>query len=160
MVSIVILDALKKLIMFVKVAVPGPFLTPLDYKVSDDPLDADRPIVGGRVWVPFRQKKLIGLVMSLSETSDLNSDKIKPIDSVVDQIALFSTTEMAFLNWASHYYHEPIGQVVQAALPKRLRAGEPQKMAGVSGWQLTDLGQNVESALPERAAQQRAVWSF
>lgn len=147
-------------VMFVKVAVPGPFLSPLDYAVPEALAETGLPVVGGRVWVPFRRKKIIGLVMSLTEATELAAEKIKAIDSVVDEVALFSEAEMHFLRWASHYYHEPIGQVVQTALPKRLRAGESQKVAGVAAWQLTASGYKAESEIPANASQQRAVWTF
>lgn len=158
--SIEIMGIHRKSVMFVKVAVPGPFLSPLDYAVPSHLVGTGLPVVGGRVWVPFRNKKIIGLVMSLADSSDLAEGKIKPIEQVVDETPVFSEAEMRFLRWASHYYHEPIGQVVQTALPKRLRAGESQKVAGVSAWQLTELGRQAESELPANATQQRAVWSF
>lgn len=164
--------------MFVKVAVPGPFLSPLDYRIDAEEADSPvttlaldlepeepamsrepfLPVVGGRVKVPFRNKSLIGVVMALSDEVDVASDKLKAIDAVIDDAPIFSEQEMALLNWASRYYHEPIGNVVQTALPKRLREGASVEVAGVPAWQLTESGQEAEEQISSRATQQKALW--
>jgi len=145
---------------FVKVAVPGPFLAPLDYVIPDTLETGELPVVGGRVWVPFRRKVLVGLVMDISDHSDLAVEKIKPLEAVIDADAVFSDKDMQFLRWASHYYHEPIGQVVQTALPKRLRGGEPLKVKGVAAWQLSASGLLAEKQLVANAPQQRKLWAL
>ena len=151
--------------IIVKVAVPGPFLFPLDYlfQPTEDLLSAQMaepvlPVVGGRVWVPFRNKKVLGLVMGLSDQADYEIAKIKPISEVVDAEPLFNSDHLDLLNWASQYYHEPIGEVVSAALPKRLRLGESLEIQGVPYWALTDLGKTITQAdLPKNAKRQQAV---
>ena len=106
-----------------KVAVPGPFLFPLDYLLEPeaDLLTTEEPsaVIGGRVWVPFRNKKVVGLVIDISESADFEISKIKPIREVIDREPLFSKTQLGLFNWASQYYHEPIGDVIMTALPKR-----------------------------------------
>lgn len=121
---------------------PGPFLFPLDYSL---PVDAfgqglQAPVVGGRVKVPFINKKIIGLVLEISPNADFDRKKIKPILEVLDSQPLYTSKQLKLLSWAAHYYHEPIGEVVMAALPKRLRAGEPAELKGLTYWRLTDLG--------------------
>ncbi len=178
--------------MFVKVAVPGPFLAPLDYAlqaVSSDAEDgahagtanlslalepnessADAgdsepstqkdilPVVGGRVTVPFRNKRHTGIVMALSEEAEVDAAKIKPIDTLLDAAPIFSEPEMALLQWASHYYHEPIGNVMQTALPKRIRQGESLTVEGVPAWRLTETGQAAESQIASNATQQKSLF--
>jgi len=151
--------------LIAKVAVPGPFLFPLDYLCSaQEDLLTERlatynlPVVGGRVWVPFRNKKILGLVMQLSDSADYELAKIKVIDEVVDSEPLFTQGQLSLFNWASQYYHEPIGEVISAALPKRLRMGEPAEIQGATYWSLTDLGETVsESSLPKNASRQKSV---
>lgn len=150
-----------------KVAVPGPFLFPLDYLIQQDDLidnaleQTAKPVVGGRVWVPFRNKKLVGLVMSISDSADYKKDKIKPISQVIDQQALLSEKQLALLSWSAHYYHEPIGEVVMAALPKRLRAGEDAAIQGMQYWQLSELGKTkTVDDLSKRAKRQRELFTF
>ncbi|MGC9386483.1 MAG: primosomal protein N' [Hydrogenovibrio sp.] len=178
--------------MFVKVAVPGPFLAPLDYALQADPnevgdetlaetanlslaLEPDAapadakllssstqkeilPVVGGRVTVPFRNKRLVGVVMALTDEAEVESTKIKSIDRVLDAEPIFSETEMALLLWSSRYYHEPIGNVMQTALPKRIRQGESLTVEGVPAWQLTETGQAAESQIAANATQQKALF--
>ena len=140
--------------MIVQVALPGPFLTPLDYKTEHEHLD-----LGVRVRVPFRQQTKIGLVVGVSEQSDYDPKKLKTLIEVLDQQPLFKPLELQFLQWAAKYYHEPVGEVVMAALPKRLRAGENQVLEGVMLWQRTPLGQTIElDQLAKNATKQRAVW--
>lgn len=149
-----------------KVAVPGPFLFPLDYLLTpvEDLLshshesDLSAAVVGGRVWVPFRNKKIVGLVMEITDSAEYDLAKLKPIDQAIDVAPLYSRTQLDLLNWASQYYHEPIGEVVSAALPKRLRTGESAEILGVSYWQLTDEGKRLTlDDLPKRATRQKAI---
>lgn len=146
-----------------KVAVPGPFLFPLDYLLEPaaDLLSTEAPtaVVGGRVWVPFRNKKIVGLVIAISESADYELTKIKPIVEVIDQQEIFNQTQIDLLVWASQYYHEPIGEVVMAALPKRLRAGEDSAINGMQYWQLSELGQTKTlDDISKRALRQRALF--
>jgi len=146
-----------------KVAVPGPFLFPLDYLLEPevDLLTTDEPkaVIGGRVWVPFRNKKIVGLVMDISESADFEISKIKPISEVIDIEPLFNKTQLGLFNWASQYYHEPIGDVIMTALPKRLRAGEYAEINGMQYWQLSAEGQNKTlDDISKRALRQRKVF--
>ncbi|WP_127469967.1 primosomal protein N' [Thiomicrorhabdus aquaedulcis] len=142
--------------MIVQVAVSGPFLFALDYR-----FDAllQFPVVGGRVSVPFRNKTVIGVVMAiLTDSVDCDLSKIKPILEVLDTEPLLSDALLTLLKWASHYYHEPIGEVLQAALPKRLRAGEAAEVSGTPAWQLSALGLALTLAdLPKNAKHQHAL---
>ncbi|MCF6254066.1 MAG: primosomal protein N' [Thiomicrorhabdus sp.] len=142
----------------VNVAVPGPFLSPLDsgYLESDRP-----PVVGGRVWVPFRNKKMVGLVMGLSDASEVKQAKLKSIDEVIDLEPLFTPLQLKLFNWASRYYHEPIGDVIAAVLPKRLRQGESASVTGLPYWSLTELGQHASAdSLAKNASRQHALFEF
>ncbi len=147
--------------MFIQVAVPGPFLTPLSYQLQVQDLFVDLstklPVVGGRVWVPFRNKELVGIVMALEESVACDVTKIKPIKSVIDEEAIFSESEMALLRWVSFYYHEPIGNVMQTALPKRLRQGESVAVSGIPAWCLTPQGRQEKGGVSSRAKKQIAI---
>jgi primosomal protein N' (replication factor Y) len=64
---------------------------------------------------------------------------------------------LELLLWASDYYHHPVGEVVAAALPLRLRKGKPL-MAGVCpGWRLTTAGREQSPDGLKRAPRQAAV---
>jgi len=141
--------------MFVQVAIAGPFLTPFDYSYDESLFS---PVVGGRVRVSFRHKKIVALVVRLSETASCDESKVKPIAEVLDTAPLYSSKELAFLKWASHYYHEPIGNVLQAALPNRVRQGEALSVEGEAAWHWVK-GERLEQ-ISIRASQQRAIAIF
>lgn len=141
--------------MFVKVALAGPFWQALDYATHQVDL-----IPGVRVRVPFRRQTRVGLVMACQAHTDYDAEKIKSILDVLDDAPLFSTLELGFLNWAAAYYHEPIGEVVMAALPKRLRMGQANEIEGQTEWALTTEGARIElSQLAKNAHKQRALWA-
>ncbi len=141
---------------------PGPFLFPLDYLLETDLLSGQQPqaVVGGRVWVPFRNKKILGFVMAISDSADYELSKIKAVTEVIDSKPILGLKQIDLLNWASHYYHEPIGEVVMAALPKRLRAGEDVEINGMQYWRLSVQGQSKTlDDISKRALRQRAVFN-
>jgi len=145
--------------MIIQVAVPGPFLTPLDYLF--DLTEGAKPVLGGRVRIPFRNKELIGLVMNLPEQSDYDPKKIKTVLEVLDAEPLFNQAHLQFIEWAAQYYHEPIGEVVQAALPKKLRAGEPISVQGLPVWQLSAAGRKIlVEDLPKNAKHQISLFNL
>ncbi len=144
--------------MIVQVAVAGPFLFPLDYRFDLE--DSVPPVVGGRVWVPFRNKQQVGLVMGLADESEYDAEKLKSVVSVIDEQPLFSESHLDFIRWAAHYYHEPIGEVIQAALPKKLRAGDAVEITGQPVWELTEQGRTLTPEdLPKNAKHQHALLS-
>lgn len=144
--------------MIIQVAVPGPFLTPLDYIY--DLTEGAKPVVGGRVRVPFRNRELIGLVMNLPEGSDYDRKKTKSVLEVIDAEPLFDSQHLNFIEWAARYYHEPIGEVIQAALPKKLRGGDAVEVLGLPVWKLSESGQKISlEALPKNAKHQIALFN-
>jgi len=130
-----------------QVAVPGPFLQPLDYVV---PADQTPPVVGGRVWVKVRNRKVVGVVTGLASPS-YELSKLKAIEETLDTTPILSGHLLQLLQWASSYYHEPIGNVMQSALPKRLRQGEPPEVPGVPAWTLTQNWEKQAEAVSSRA---------
>ena len=106
--------------MTLRVVIPRPLYQAYDYECSDhQPL----PKVGCRVRVPLGPHSLVGIIIESGFTSEF--DKLRPIESVLDSTPLFDKPLLALLQWASVYYHHPIGEVLFAALPKRLRKGQP-----------------------------------
>lgn len=144
------LDALSVQCIY-KVAVAGPFLEPLDYLGPQE-----TAVIGARVKVPFRNQFKIGVLLAVASSSKQAVDKLKTITAVLDSEALFSEEHLALLKWASQYYHEPIGEVVMAALPKRLRTEEVAELKAEEYWQLQ---QNAQIVLPKNAFVQQKLLS-
>ncbi len=116
--------------------------------------------VGGRVRVPFGRSRVIGVVAGLLEHSDLPADKLKPLAAVLDPEPLLDRDDLAFLRWVAGYYHHPLGEVVAAALPLRLRKAEQALLPGERGWRLTAAGIARAADPPTRAPRQAEllVW--
>ena len=105
----------------VHIAVPCPLRQLFDY-LSDDPVEYWQ--AGMRVKISFANRPCIGIVINASEvktTTDLS--KLKPIQEKLDDTALLPAELMQTLSWVSQYYHHPIGECFQTALPKLLRKG-------------------------------------
>ena len=145
--------------MIIHVAVAGPFLTPLDYRCDS----TQTPMVGGRVWVKVRNKKQLGVVVATNVQSNLANEKILMIDEVVDKATdkqtVFSKQELKLLLWAAHYYHEPIGNVLQTAMPAKIRQGGGA-VKGIVAWQLTDTGKLALEQIKPNATAQHQLWQF
>jgi len=137
----------------IKVAVSKPLRYTLDYRIQTQTV----PAVGSRVQVPFRRGQLIGIVHQIANSSDFDITKIKSVDNCLDDEALISTDIMNLCNWASAYYHHPIGEVLQCALPKLLRDGNAVALPVERYWQID---QQVEMKPSPRAAKQVALYEY
>ena len=104
----------------VRVAINVPISRLFDYLAGDHEI---KP--GCRVRVPFGSQNLVGVVLEVSDKSDLPTKKLKLVSKVLDSIPLYSATDLRLLRFVSNYYHHPIGEVATIALPALLRQGKP-----------------------------------
>jgi primosomal protein N' (replication factor Y) len=79
---------------------------------------------GMRVKVPFGRRHLIGLLISVGTQSMLPQAELKKAVAILDEEPLFSSFLLKLIEWASDYYHYPIGEVCASALPSLLRQGK------------------------------------
>ena len=96
---------------FCDVALPVPLDMVFTYRV---PAEAT-PVVGGRVLVPFRQKRLTGIVVDLHDRQP--SVKIKTILSVLDATPVLDDQLLRLGRWIADYYLAPVGEVFRTMLP-------------------------------------------
>jgi primosomal protein N' (replication factor Y) len=75
-------------------------------------------IPGTRVAVKFGRTNKLGIVTEVISETDI---KTKPIYMVLDDLPIFSKTELKIFKWASDYYLHPIGEVINSFLPTNLR---------------------------------------
>ncbi len=76
-------------------------------------------VPGIRVLVPFGKRKLVGMVVSNRKSPQ--DRKLKYIEEVLDSHPSIDPALFNLLQWASGYYHHPIGEVLNTALPNRLK---------------------------------------
>jgi primosomal protein N' (replication factor Y) len=133
-----------------RVAVPAPLRTLFDYL---PPVAGLPPAPGQRVRVPFGRGERCGVVLELAEDAD-SGRPLKPVSEALDDAPLLREADLGLLRWAARYYQHPIGEVIAAALPVRLRQG--RMPAGEPGgcWRLTPLGLGQDSGTPARAPRQ------
>jgi primosomal protein N' (replication factor Y) len=97
--------------VFCDVAVPVPLDANFTYRI-----DASHPPpLGGRVIVPFRNEKLIGVVTRLHD--DPPPVEAKAIEQVLDEEAIVSPQLLELARWISQYYLAPLGEVLRTMLP-------------------------------------------
>jgi len=138
-----------------RVAVAVPLRQCFDYSIPVN-LDPDRLQPGMRVWVPFGRKNLIGIIDEITDNSDIDVSRLKPIADVLDQQPVFDDALLWLCQWASQYYLHPIGEVYSAALPVKFRTQKSVEFAQPSSWRLTEAGHKGTPA--KRAFRQAALF--
>jgi primosomal protein N' (replication factor Y) len=133
-----------------QVAIPSPLRRLFDYL---PPNDAEQNVVpGARVKVPFGRRTLVGVVVAIQSESELSANQLKAITAVLDSEPAFSAKLLTLLQWASAYYHHPIGEVLASALPALMRGGKPPPME--TRWRLTTHGKGLPDNPLSRAPRQ------
>lgn len=109
---------------FWKVALPAPFRVPLDYAPITG-MTAHPDHIGCRVQVPLGKSIRIGFIVDIVKETSIPLNKVKAALALLDAIPIFNKKFLALLQWASQYYHAPLGEVLLTGLPASLRKGKP-----------------------------------
>ena len=136
---------------FLRVAVPSPLPRHFDYLL---PTATPLPAPGARVRVPFGRRETIGVVLGIGADSDVPPAKLRPIRQLLDREPLWSPALLELLGWAAGYYHHPIGEVVQTALPVALRRGAAPGSANVRRYALADAAHELPPETFRRSPRQ------
>jgi primosomal protein N' (replication factor Y) len=96
---------------FCDVALPVPLDMVFTYRVAAE----FKPVIGGRVLVPFRQQRLTGIVVELHDRKP--SVTIKPILNVLDVTPVLDEQLLRLGKWIADYYLAPLGEVFRTMLP-------------------------------------------
>ncbi|MCK5386352.1 MAG: primosomal protein N' [Gammaproteobacteria bacterium] len=141
---------------YFRIAIPTPLRRHFDYLVPAN-FHSKLALAGVRVRVPFGRQTLIGILIEIVHETDVPLNKMKAVIEVLDEKPIFNTELLQLLRWCTLYYHHPIGEVMQNALPVKLRQGAPTKIKGIKRWQLTPEGAQLELQSLKRAAKQIAL---
>jgi primosomal protein N' (replication factor Y) len=139
-----------------RIAVPTPLHRSFDYLPPTD-TDCSTLLPGLRLRVPFGRRHVVGVLLEVAGESGVARDKLKRAVAVLDREPVIGTDVMAMVQWASAYYHCPIGEAMAAALPVLLRRGKPPGSADITAWRLTAAGRTVDLATLARAKRQATV---
>src|SRR5882672_1656607 len=96
---------------FCDVALPVPLDMVFTYRV---PAEAT-PVVGGRVLVPFRQRRMTGVVVEMHDRKP--SVATKAIFSALDAVPVMDEQLLRLGRWIADYYLAPLGEVFRTMLP-------------------------------------------
>jgi len=141
----------------IKVALPVPLSRAFDYLL---PRGSAVPAPGCRALVPFGNRKLVGVVVGDADSTDVPASKLKPITELLEPDPVLPTELLELLKWASTYYHHPLGEVINTALPAALRAGKPAQIRQIEHWCVSATGKSAESEELKRAPLQRRVFEY
>ncbi len=125
---------------YCELALPVPLDRTFTYAVRE----GQRPVRGARVIAPFRNEKLIGIVMSVGVTAPADFE-VRYLEAVLDQDGdhdsddgpLLSESLLALGEWMAQYYLAPLGEVLRGMLP--LTA----EVRRTVYYRITDLGRDV-----------------
>lgn len=140
-----------------RIAVAGPFYEALDYLVPTEWL-AQLPPVGSRVWVSVRNKDQVGLVVAYTDESHVPVAKLKWLLRRIDNGALVDAAHRRFIAWLADYYHAPLGDMYQLALPALLRNGTPAELLPIHYLHLTATGRQCTLEDFGSAPKQAFIW--
>jgi len=140
------------------VAVPTPVADTFDY-LPPTGLIASARLAGSRAKVNFGGRILVGVIVGHSRDTKIPSDRLRPILRLLDAEPILKPQDLRLLRWAARYYHHPLGEVIAAALSRRLREGLSAAVPEAPVWQLSRDGLDFESLKEtlQRAHRQAAL---
>lgn len=103
---------------------------------------------GMRLWVPFGRRRIVAILLEITQNSEIAPDKLRPAEEFIDQQPLLDDSYFQFFRWVADYYHHPVGDTVFGFLPSLLRKGRSadKTIAGTERtWQLSPHGQGLIS---------------
>ncbi|MBZ5686590.1 MAG: primosomal protein N' [Acidobacteriia bacterium] len=138
---------------FCDVAVPVPLDMAFTYRVPE----GTAPVIGGRVLVPFRQQRMMGIVVDLHARKPQITTK--NILNVVDAAPVLDGQLLRLGRWIADYYLAPIGEVFRSMLPltaefKRIVA---YRITDQGHMALHLAGMSGSSARSQRTPEEQAV---
>jgi primosomal protein N' (replication factor Y) (superfamily II helicase) len=120
---------------FCEVALPVPLDRTFTYSLGE----GQRLVRGSRVIVPFRNEKLIGIVMSVGAKPADADYEIRPLEAVLDEDdgPLLSEDLLVLAEWIATYYLAPVGEVLRGMLPL------VAEVSRTVYYRITDLGRDI-----------------
>jgi primosomal protein N' (replication factor Y) len=120
----------------VQVVIQASLRSVFDYFLPET-ISSSLNLIGKRVLVPFGRKQQIGIIVAVDQQSSIPVEKLKTIDEIIDTESIFTSKIFELLQWASRYYHHPLGEVLFTALPQSLRQGEALSNEQKKFWRLS-----------------------
>jgi primosomal protein N' (replication factor Y) len=115
------------------------------------------PAAGIRVLAPFGRSRRLGMIVEIARGTTQDPERLKPIESLLDDAPLIGMPDLDLILWAARYYKHPPGDALFSVLPVRLRRPSAPPQDGESGWRLTPQGREGTTGLTRAPKQARVV---
>ena len=102
------------MIRYAQVSVPVPLKSEFTYSFDSEAMDV-KP--GVRVIVPFKQRKIQGYVISVSDEKPEGDFAIRNIQRVVDKEPLFDKKDYELAVWMEKFYFSSRGEILDTMIP-------------------------------------------
>lgn len=136
-----------------RLALPSPLRRLFDYlPPAGCAIAALQP--GVRLRVPFGRREVVGVLVELSDHSEVPEAKLKPALELLDRQPLLPVALFRLCLWAAQYYQHSLGDTFSWALPALLRQGEAAEARQERFWQLAE-GARTDDPRLARAPRQR-----
>jgi primosomal protein N' (replication factor Y) len=111
-----------------RVALDTPLDTCFDYVWIPDPDNSIEPVPGQLAVVPFGSREVVGVIVAVNDTTEVQEDKLKQALAIRMQLPPLSGQWLDLCAFAADYYQRPLGEVAIPGLPKNLRAIKPASL--------------------------------
>ncbi|MGY4531673.1 primosomal protein N' (replication factor Y) [Pseudomonas sp. TE3786] len=139
--------------VILRLALPSPLRRLFDYLAPQGvPASALQP--GMRLRVPFGRREIIGILVEVSEHSEVPADKLKPAIALLDSQSPVPPAFFKLCLWTAQYYQHSLGDTFSWALPNLLRQGEPAEARQERFWHVAE-GASLDDPRLTRAPRQR-----
>jgi primosomal protein N' (replication factor Y) len=138
--------------MILRVALDVPLPKLFDYRAEG----ANRADIGYRVLVPFGKKSLVGLIVDVAAESEVPASRLRSAEKILRELPPLGRSWLDLARFCSGYYQRPLGEVVAAALPPRLRNIRPVPDSP-RDFALSPAGRDALAAIPARQRRLRAL---
>jgi len=137
-----------------QVAIDVPLNTHFDY-IADDVSAED---IGRRALVPFGRRLVVGVIVGIVNQAADPAFKLKPVKEVLRDTPSLPQEILKLARFCSGYYHHPLGQVLAAILPQRLRRTQAITALAEPCYTVTEVGLTTAlDTLPKRALVKRKL---
>jgi len=140
-------------LLILRLALPSPLRRLFDY-LPPPAVTAERLQPGVRLRVPFGRRQMVGVLVEVAQTSELELSRLKAALELLDNAPVIPPSLLRLCRFAASYWQHSLGDTLSCALPLLLRQGEPAERNQEQFWQVvTDA--SIDDPRLARAPRQR-----
>ena len=137
--------------MFAEVSLPISSFQTFTYLVPEN-LES-QSLIGSRVTVPFGNRKVSGVIVSLTDSTSF-SGEVKSISRFDDDAPIISQNLWKLVRWISHYYITPIGVVYNTVLSFNISKNYIPRQS----WFVKNISEDIDLLLKKTSPKQYLVY--